>query len=70
MTVRDPLDEALEAHLAALNSQKAMREAAAIRGQAIRDAITAGYTTREIAAHLGVTQRRAQAMARTTKEQA
>jgi DNA-binding NarL/FixJ family response regulator len=66
----DPLAAALEAHLAALSSQNQMREAAVVRGQAIRDAITAGYTTKEIAAHLGVSQRRAQAMARTTKEQA
>jgi hypothetical protein len=70
MKDKDPLAAALEAHLAALASQNDMRDAAATRAEAIRAARTAGYTTRQIAAHLGVTVRRAQAMATTKKEQA
>ena len=49
--------------MAALDSQSAMRDAAAVRGRAIRAALDAGHSTREIAARIGVTQRRVQAMA-------
>lgn len=66
-----PLQKALEAHHAALNSQHEMRAAANLRDQAVRDAISAGYSTKDIAAHIGVTQRRVQVMARNvaSKEQ-
>ena len=65
---KDPLQKALEAHRAALSSQHEMRDAANRRDQAIREAVTAGYSTKAIAAYIGVTQRRVQAMA--SKEQA
>jgi FixJ family two-component response regulator len=62
---KDPLAEALEAHLAVLGTQNQMRDAAALRDRSIRAAIAAGYSTKDIAAHIGVTQRRVQAMAGT-----
>lgn len=68
-TEADPLTNVLQAHKAALNAQHAMRDAAAVRDQAVRDAIDVGYSTADIATHIGVTRRRVQVMAGTTKEE-
>lgn len=62
-TKEDPLTNVLQAHQATLDTQHAMREAAALRDQAVRDAVAAGYTTADIASHIGVSRRRVQAMA-------
>ena len=60
------LDAALKAHRTALASQQNMIEAATRRDDAVRAAIQAGNSTKDIAAHIGVTQRRVQAMANST----
>lgn len=61
----DALEAAAAAHRAALAAQETMREQAQERDEAVRAAIAAGHSTKEIAGALGVIQRRVQAMATT-----
>ena len=63
-TKGDPLANVLEAHQAAQAAQNEMRDAAAVRNRTVRAALDSGYTTADIARHIGVSQRRVQAMAK------
>lgn len=62
---RDELiDAALEAHRESIRLQTAMREAAARRDDAVREAIEAGVPVKPLAEALGVDRQRIYQMAR------
>lgn len=62
--MNDPLAAVVAAHQSALAAQKAMRDASVVRGEAIRAALAAGRTWREMAEALGVKTQRVIAMSK------
>ena len=60
--MNDPLEAAWAAHRDALDAQKAMRDAARKRDEAVKAARAAGISAAELAAALGVNRHRIHAM--------
>lgn len=66
--MRDELiDEALEAHQAALAAQERLTEAARDRDEAIRNALQRGVGAQELATALGLSRQRVYTMAKQVK---